>query len=55
MAAYPPPTANSARPVSRADIGSRTVGEAGINRLSPSRALLQDWKPPEPGPSGNAP
>jgi uncharacterized membrane-anchored protein len=35
---------------------SRTVGEAGINRLSPSgRALLQDRKPAEPGPSGRAP
>ena len=45
--------AYSARPVSRADIGSRTVSEAGINRLSPSgRALLRDRKPAEPGLSG---
>jgi hypothetical protein len=35
---------------------SRTVGEAGINRLSPcGRALLQDRKSAEPGPSGRAP
>jgi hypothetical protein len=35
---------------------SRTVGEAGINRLSPSgRALLQDRKLAKPGPSGRAP
>jgi hypothetical protein len=35
--------------VSRADIGSPTVSEAGINRLSPSgRALLQDRKPASP-------
>src|SRR3981081_3093954 len=41
--------AYSARPVSRADIGSRTVSEAGINRLSPSgSALLQDRKPANP-------
>jgi hypothetical protein len=37
-------------------IEARTVGEAGINRLSPSdRALLQDRKPAEPGPSERAP
>jgi len=36
-------------------IEARTMGEAGINRLSPSgRALLQDRKPAEPGPSGRA-
>jgi hypothetical protein len=42
----------------RPNIGSRvsrTVGEAGINRLSPSgHALLLDRKLAEPGPSGRA-